>query len=82
MKNINDFEKQQMKVESEYFSVLSMFEDVFKKYHQAILLEPISVENTESLKIIHEGLLTLQSSFDNIVEAFEVLCKSREIQIL
>jgi hypothetical protein len=81
MTTIKQLEILQMKVEVEYFSILSMFQDVFKKYHEAILLEPISPDNTDSLKVIYEGLLTLQASFDNIVEAFQVICQSRLIDI-
>lgn len=68
-------------VEAEYFAVLSNFEEVFKKYHEAILFSPIVKDNEENLKIIYHGLKTLHESFDNITEAFQVLCETKGILV-
>lgn len=77
----SELSQQQMKVEAEYFAVLSNFEEVFKKYHQAMLLQPIVKNNQENLKSIYVGLTSLHESFDNIKEAFHVLCESRGIDV-
>ncbi len=73
--------EQYMRVEAEYFAILSSFEDVFKKYHEAMLLQPIIKDNEENLKIIYTGLKTLHESFDNITEAYQVLCETRGIEV-
>lgn len=76
-----ELDDQLMRVEAEYFSTLSHFEDVFKKYHEVMILQPFSKDNEENLNIIYEGLKTLHSSFDNITEAFQVLCQAHGIQL-
>jgi len=71
--------KEGMKLEAEYLNILSSFEDVFKKYHQAILLQPLVPSNQDNLQSLYEGLKSLQLSFDNIKEAFQALCETRGI---
>ena len=75
----SELNEQFMRVEAEYFSILSSFEEVFKKYHEAILLKPIIKDNKENLESIYHGLKTLHESFDNITEAYQVLCETRGI---
>lgn len=75
----SDLDTKSLELQAEYYSVLSSFEEVFKKYREAILLQPITKDNEDNLNSIYNGLKNLKMSFDNISEAYQALCATRGI---
>lgn len=72
---------QLMNLETDFYQILNQFQDVYVKYHDQIIVQPISQDNSENLSKLAEGLKNLAESFNCIPEAYKELCACKGIEL-
>lgn len=72
---------QLMNLESDFYEILNQFQDIYVKYHDQIIVQPISQDNSHNLSKLAEGLKNLAESFSCIPEAYKELCACKGVEL-